>query len=199
MASMAGSTARSLARSRRGRGRENWALGRKICAAGGCSTGVSRSRFVLGRNTLLPGAWVPLGGGGGSSAPRVDVRAMGACAQGATAGLQRPLGWARQAALGRVRARWLGWGLARVLGSWAGSRALAGLLRAALGWGTSAGGLGAGPSAGWPTRRELARWAEGGEREGKRGARVGWPKWAREGGWATFPFLFSFSFLFISV
>jgi hypothetical protein len=24
---------------------------------------------------------------------------------------------------------------------------------------------------------------------------VGWPKWAREGGWATFPFPFSFSFL----
>jgi hypothetical protein len=191
MASMAGSTARSLARSRRGRGRENWALGRKICAAGGCSTGVSRSRFVLGRNALLLDAWVPLGGGGGSSAPRADVRAMGACAQGATDRLQRPLG---VGAAGRA-----GPSLRALARLGAGSRVLAGLLRAALGWGTSAGGLGAGPSAGWPTRRELARWAEGGEREGKRGARVGWPKWAREGGWATFPFLFSFSFLFISV
>jgi hypothetical protein len=34
-----------------------------------------------------------------------------------------------------------------------------------------------------------------GEKERGRGARVGWPKWAREGGWAIFPFPFSFSFL----
>jgi hypothetical protein len=64
---------RIVAKSRR-RGRENW-------ASGGCSIGVSRSRFDLGRSTLPPGAWAPLGGGGGS-APRADVRAMGACAQG---------------------------------------------------------------------------------------------------------------------
>jgi hypothetical protein len=57
----------------------------------------------------------------------------------------------------------------------------------------SAGAGGKRPGAG---PRAVGR--AGGERGGKGGARVGWPKWAKEGGWAEICFLlfFSFSFLF---
>jgi hypothetical protein len=46
-------------------------------------------------------------------------------------------------------------------------------------------------------RCELGRDAVGraGGREEREGGRLGRPRWAREGGWATFPFLFSFFFL----
>jgi hypothetical protein len=41
-----------------------------------------------------------------------------------------------------------------------------------------------------------ALWAERGKKEGGKGARVGWPKWAREGGWAETCFLLFFSIYF---
>jgi hypothetical protein len=93
-------------RSRRGRGRENWASGeksvrlaRKICAAGG--SGKTNSGL------LRPGAWAPLGSGGGRRSTRC-VRATHAwtcgwprsCGLGwgvALAGLAR-VGWPRRGA-----------------------------------------------------------------------------------------------------
>jgi hypothetical protein len=95
--------------------------------------------------------------------------------------------------------RWLGLGcFARAGGSWGWAAAELSCTRA------RAGGLarwaGGGKTGSWAAA-ELAHEREGwrggpsGEKERGRGARVGWPKWAREGGWATFPFPFSFSFL----
>jgi hypothetical protein len=156
-----------------------------------------------------------LGGGGGrppreraqQGALRAAVRAAWALGQ-AQAGGKRVGCFARS-----LRARWVGWrptqGLGRANASWA-ERLLA---RWAGSWLRARGGLGwarrAGPrkstGAGGRKGQELGRalWAERGRMRGEGGARVGWPKWAREGGWAefcfSFSFLFPFSFLFISV
>jgi hypothetical protein len=79
-------------------------------------------------------------------------------------------------------------------------------------WAGRSAGARAGPHGaglGWAATRVGPRGGAGavgragGKKERGRGARVGWPKWAREGGWAefcfSFSFLFPFFFLFISV
>eukprot|EP00267_Zea_mays_P048551 XP_020401129.1 spidroin-1-like [Zea mays] len=98
-----------------GCGRKIGVLARENCAASG--SGKKNSGL------LDPGAWVPLGGG--DSAPRADVRAMGAHAGGG-GGLhagERLRAGARYARLGCLRARagagrrgWLGWAALRARG-----------------------------------------------------------------------------------
>jgi hypothetical protein len=134
-------------------------------------------------------------------APRARAGRVGwaaAAAGGAALGLARSLGRQARAAAGLPR---LGAGLGR--GHARGGAGLAG--RRALSrqsWAAARARLARASAGSWaerragPRGRELARWAERGEREGKRGARVGWPKWARGGGWATLPFSFSFLSLF---
>jgi hypothetical protein len=99
------------------------------------------------------------------------------------------LGWGARQARWAAEARWLGRAACRRV------RAREGAERGA-GWRGSWAAAALGARAGPPARS----WAAAVERGG---GRVGCPKWAREGGWATFPFsfffLFSFCFLFISV
>jgi hypothetical protein len=193
---------RLLARSRR----RNWTTGAGSIGFGNgvrdCSTGSSHRRLGKTYSSCLApwragpaeqaatGAEPPLrsradvGAHAGARGRRAEDRASAAGGGGGLhAGEQLRTG--KRYALATRRARWAaawaaGWGAAL-----AGPPRRAGPRKSA-----GAGGGGEGQGLG------RALWAERGKKEGGKGARVGWPKWAREGGWAETCFLLFFSIYF---
>jgi hypothetical protein len=133
------------------------------------------------RLSARPGRWAKRSRGGGAWAalPAACARALGGLAAYAGAG-------PRKRELGRAAAGALGWELAARAG-WAGVGATRGPAKECRRGGEE-------KARSWAARCGPS----GGRMRGEGGARVGWPKWAREGGWAEICFLlfFSFSFLF---